>query len=61
MTPEERIERLESAVGTLVTWLHGTLSTGDCNRLLALLAAPPKDPARSPQTGDGASAEDEVR
>ncbi len=37
MSTEERIERLEDVVGTLIAWLHRELGTQAATRLLSRL------------------------
>jgi hypothetical protein len=47
MSEEERIQRLEQVLGTLINWLHSpdVLSTDSCTKLLVMLNGPADIPA----------------
>lgn len=50
-----RIERLEQTLGTLVSWLHGTLSSDECTKLYLLLH-PPVAPTKMSEEQKAAAA-----
>jgi hypothetical protein len=40
MDDQQRIERLEYVLGTLITWLHGTLGSDAVRDLVDMLVSP---------------------